>query len=53
MYKMISGDFEVTGLNLEGVRRALAWDGITGIYLTSRVLQSGPKTFGVWTVMAM
>jgi len=53
MYKMTSGDFEVTGLNLEMVRKTLAYEGITEIYLTSRVLNNGPKVFGGWTVMAM
>jgi len=53
MYRMTSEGFEVSGLSLEGVRKALAFDGITGIYLTSRVLNNGPRVFGSWTVMAM
>jgi len=53
MYRMTSEGFEVSGLTLEGVRRALAVDGIIGIYLTNRVLNNGPRVFGSWTVMAM
>jgi hypothetical protein len=54
MFKMTSSDgFTVTGLNIEGVRKTLAYDGITGVYLTTRVLSNGPKVFGGWTVVAM
>jgi hypothetical protein len=53
MYRMTSEGFEVSGLTLDGVRKALAFDGITGIYLTSRVLNNGPRVFGSWTVVAM
>jgi len=54
MFKMTSSDgFTVTGLNIEGVRKTLAYDGITGVYLTTRVLSNGPKVFGSWTVVAM
>ena len=54
MFRMTSNDgFEVTGLNIEGVRKTLAYDGIVGVYLTTRFLSNGPKVFGGWTVVAM
>ena len=54
MYRMTTSEgFEVSGLNLEGVRKALAFDGIINVYLTNRVLNNGPRVFGSWTVVAM
>jgi len=52
MYRMVSDSCEVTGLTLEGVRRALKWDGIT-VHVDARSLSYGPIQAGEWVVIAM